>query len=140
MVPPQEQRRCTGLPGGGIEPARGLQVQSARLAQDRRHRARMQGFLHDAQDFGLLRAFDPDDAGRIEAQAEEARRMAIGLTRCPQEKTIVLVQNFRRHRCREGGHGRRQFALQAACAKFVERAKRKPAPRQVFVQACVRER
>ena len=130
MAPPQEQRRSAGLPGGGIEPARGLQVQRARLAQNRGHRARMQGFLHDAQDLGLLRTVDPDDAGRIEAQAEEARRMAIGLTRRPQEKTIVLAQNFRRHNCREGGHGRRQFALQAACAKFVERAKGKPTARQ----------
>ena len=69
MVPPQEQRRSTGLPGGGIEPARGLQVQRGRLAQNRRRRTRMQGFLHDAQDLGLLRAIDPDDAGRIEAQA-----------------------------------------------------------------------
>ena len=65
--------------------------------------------------------------------------MAIGLTRRPQQKTIVLMQNFRRHNCREGGHGRRQFALQAACAKFVERAKGKTAARQAFVQACVRE-
>ena len=65
--------------------------------------------------------------------------MAIGLTRRPQEKTIVLAQNVRRHRCREGGYGRRQFALQAARAKFVERAKGKPAARQAFVQACVRE-
>ena len=139
MVPPQEQRRSAGLPGGGVEPARGLQVQRARLAQNSRHRARMQGFLHDAQDLGLLRTVDPDDAGRIEAQAGQARRMAIGLTRRPQQKTIVLMQNFRRHNCREGGHGRRQFALQAACAKFVERAKGKTAARQAFVQACVRE-
>jgi hypothetical protein len=106
MVPPQEQRRSAGLPGGGIEPACGLEVQRARLAQNRRHRARMQGFLHDAQDLGLLRTVDPDDAGRIEAQAEEARRMAIGLTRRPQEKAIVFAQNVRRHNCREGGHAR----------------------------------
>jgi hypothetical protein len=140
MVPPQEQRRSAGLPGGGIEPARGLEVQRTGLAQNRRHRARMQGFLHDAQDLGLLRTVDPDDAGRIEAQTRQARRIAIGLTRRPQQKAIVFAQDFRRHNRREGGHGRRQFALQAACTKFVERAKGKPAARQGSVQARVPER
>jgi hypothetical protein len=139
-MPPQEQRRCPGLPGGGIEPARGLQVQRARLAQNRRHRAGVQGFLHDAQDFGILHAFDPNDAGWIEAQAGQARRIAIGPARGPEEKAIVLAQNFRRHRRRKGCHGRHQLAFQAACAKFVESAKCEPAPRQRLIQPRVRER
>ncbi len=100
----------------------------------------MQGFLHDAQDPGVLRAFDPNDAGRIEAQAGQARRIAIGLARRPEKKAIVRTQNFRRHRRRKGRHGRRQFAFQAACAKFVERAKCQAASRQRSIQPRVRER
>ncbi len=100
----------------------------------------MQGFLHDAQDFGILRAFDPDDARRIEAQAGQAWCIAIGLAFRPEEEAIVFAQNFRRDRCRKGCHGRRQFAFQAARAKFVERAKCKAAARQGCVQPRVRER
>ena len=55
----------------------------ARLAKDGSQRARVQSLFHDAQDLGILRTVDPDDAGRIEAQAEEARRIAIGLARRP---------------------------------------------------------
>ncbi len=61
-MPPQEQRRDTGLPGGGVEPSRRLEAQRARLAQNRGQRAGMQGFLHDAQNIGILCAIDPDDA------------------------------------------------------------------------------
>ncbi len=100
----------------------------------------MQGFLHDAQDLGLIRAADPNDAGRIEAQAGQARRITVSLARRPEQEAIVRTQNFRRHGCRKGGHGRRQFAFQAACAKFVECAKCQAAPWQGRIQPRVRER
>ncbi len=128
------------MPGGGIEPARGFQVQRARLAQNGGQRARMQGFLHDAQHLGILHAFGPDDARRIEAQPGQPRRIAIGAARRPEEKAILRTQNVRRHNCRKGRHGRRQFALQAVRAKFVERTKRQAAPRQRCIQPRVRER
>ncbi len=122
-MPAQEQGCGAGLPGGGIEAARGLQGERACLAQNGGQGARMQGFLHNAQDFGVLRAIHPDDAGEVEAQPCEARRVAIGAGCCPEEKATVLAQNACRYRCSERRHGWRQLALQAVRAKFVKRAK-----------------
>jgi len=140
-VPAQEKCRGAGLPGGGIEPARLLQAKRARLAQNRSQRAGMQSFLHDAQDLSIFRAFDPNDAGRIKAQAGQPRRIAIGPACRPEEKAIVLAQNFRRNYCRKGCHGGRKFALKPLSTKLMERAKLKAASWQGSVQplACKRQ-
>lgn len=52
----------------------------------------------------------------------------------------MRTQNFRRHRCREGCHGGRQFALKAARTKFMERAKLKAASWQGCIQLPVCKR
>ena len=79
------------MTGGGVEPARGLQGKRARFAQDGGKCAGMQGFLHDTQDLGVLRAIHPDDAGGIEAKARETWRVAIGAGRGPEEKAIAFA-------------------------------------------------
>jgi hypothetical protein len=94
----------------------------------------MQGFLHDAQDPGIFRAMDPDDARRVKPQAGKPWRIAIGMACRPKEKAILLARNLSRYHCRKGCHGGDKFALDPARAKFMKRAKLKAASRQGGVQ------
>jgi hypothetical protein len=110
-MPPQEKRRGTGFPGRRIEPAPHLQTQRTYFAQNRGQRTRMQGFFHDTENFRILRAMDPDNAGRIEAEAGKAWRIAIGKARGPEEKSILLAQNLGCGYCRESRRSHRRFAL-----------------------------
>ncbi len=110
-MPPHKKRGCARLPGGGVEPSPRLQGQRARLAHDGAKRTRLQSLLHDAQNFGVLPAIDPDDAASIEAEAGEPRQIAIAPARSPQERTASAPQNTGRHRRGETCHGGCEFSL-----------------------------
>ncbi len=100
----------------------------------------MQSLLHDAQNFVILPAFDPDDAERIEAEAEEAGRIAIGTVRSPQRISFPLSQNPGCHRCGESCHGGRKFSLQPIRSELVKRAKLQAAVREGGVQTAILKR
>jgi len=133
-MPPQKKRRGAGLPGCGIEPAPHLQTERARLAQNRSQRPRVQGLLHDAQNLGILSAIGPDDAGRVEAKAGQAWRIAIGKACGPEEKSILAVQDPARGCGRESRHGRRRFALTWPRTKFVKCRSLQTASRQRCIE------
>ncbi len=120
---PQEKRCDTRLPRSRVKPASRLQAERARLANNGSERPRMQSLLHDAQNLGVLPAFDPDDAERIEAEAVEAGRIAIGKARSPQRISFPLSQNPRCKGCGKGCHGGCKFGLQPVRSELVKRTK-----------------
>ena len=81
---PQEKGGDIRLARCGIEPPARLQAQRPRLTDNGGKRPRMKGLLHDAQNLGILPAFDPDDTRRLQAEAGEARRIAIGAAQSPE--------------------------------------------------------
>ncbi len=138
-MPPQENRGDARLAGCRIEPPPGLQAQRARLAQNRGQRPRMKRLLHHAQNLGILPAIDPDDASRIEAEARQPRRIAIGPARRPQHMSLLLTQNAGRHRCGKRGHRGRKFALQSIRPEFMKRAELQAATRKRRIQPPIRK-
>ncbi len=76
--PPQEKRCHARLPRRRVQPSPCFQAQRSCLADNRGQRPRMQSLFHDAQNLVILPAFNPEDAGRIEPEANEAGRIAIG--------------------------------------------------------------
>ncbi len=74
----QEKGGDTRVAGRRVEPAPRLQAQRSCLAYNGGNRPRMQSLFHDAQNLIVLPAIDPDDPGRIEPEADETGRIAIG--------------------------------------------------------------
>ncbi len=138
--PAQQKRGCARLPGRCVEPSTHLQTQRARLAHNRGQRPRMQSFFHDAQDLGVLPAIDPHDAGRVETEARQPWRIAIGAARCPQHISLAAAQNACRHRCGESRHRGRKFSLQPVRPELVKRAKLQAAPWKRRIHPRIRKR
>jgi hypothetical protein len=76
--PPQEKGGYPRSAGRSVEPPACLQAQRPRLSYNGGKRERMESLLHDAQNLSIFPAFDPDDTRRIQAEADEAGRIAIG--------------------------------------------------------------
>lgn len=100
----------------------------------------MERLLHDAKNLGILPAFDPDDAPRVEAEAGEARRIAVRAAHSPQRIATAQTQNPGCQRCRKGCRRWRKFGLKAIRADFVKRTKLKTAMRKSSVQPVIFER
>jgi hypothetical protein len=138
--PPQEQGGDSRLARRGVEPPARLQAQRPRLADNGGKRARMQGLLHDAQNFGILPAFDPHDAGRIQAEAGEARRITIGAAQSPERISFPDAQNPGGCRRSKRRHRRRKLGFESIRQELVKRAKLKAAVRERRVQSAILER
>jgi hypothetical protein len=138
--PPQEQGGDARLPRRGIEPPGRLQAQRPRLTDNNGKRPRMKGLLHDAQNLGILPAFDPDDAGRLQAEAGEAGRIAIGAAQSPERISFPDAQNPGGHRRHKRRHRRRKLGFKSIRQELVKRAKLKAAMRERRVQPAVLER
>ena len=138
--PPQEKGSDPRLARCSVEPPACLQAQRPRLADNGGKRARMQGLLHDAQNFGILPAFDPDDAGRLQAEAGEAGRIAIGVAQSPERISFPDAQNSGGRRRRKRRHRRRKLGFKSIRQELVKRAKLKAAIRQRRVQPAILER
>jgi hypothetical protein len=76
--PPQEKGSDPRLARRSVEPSACLQAQRSCLSYNGGKRERMESLLHDAQNLSIFPAFDPDDTRRIQAEADEAGRIAIG--------------------------------------------------------------
>ena len=100
----------------------------------------MQSLLHDAQNLGILPAFDPDDTRRLQAEAGEAGRIAIGAAQSPERVSFFGPQNPGRNRCRKGRHRRDKFGFKPIRPELVKRAKLKAAMRERRVQPAILER
>ncbi len=100
----------------------------------------MQRLLHDAYDFGVLPALDPDDARRVEAEADEARQITIGLASSPQDISFLGLRNHGGCRCGKRGDRGRQFRLEPIGSELVKRAKLQAALRKRRVQPPIGER
>jgi hypothetical protein len=94
----------------------------------------MQGLLHDTQNLCILLAIGPDDAGRVEAKAGQAWRIAIGKACGPEEKSILAPQDPGCGSYRKSRYGRSRFALAWACAKFVKRCRLQAASRHRSIE------
>ena len=138
--PPQEQGGDIRLARSSIEPPARLQAQRPRLTDNDGKRPRMKGLLHDAQNLGILPAFDPDDTRRLQAEAGEAGRIAIGAAQSPERTSFLDAQNSggcRRHKRR---HRRRKLGFESIRQELVKRAKLKAAVRERRVQPAILER
>ena len=138
--PPQEKGSDPRLTRRGIESPARLQAQRPRLTHNGGKRERMKGLLHDAQNLGILPAFDPDDARRLQAEAGEAGRIAIGAAQSPERRSFPDAQNSggdRRHKRR---HRWRKLGFESIRQELVERAKLKAAMRERRVQPAILER
>jgi hypothetical protein len=100
----------------------------------------MQSLLHDAQNLGILPAFDPDDADWIEAEAGKAGRIAIGAAQSPERVSFLGPQNPGRNRRRKGRHRRDKFGFKPIRPELVKRAKLKAAMRKRRVQLGILKR
>ena len=138
--PPQEKGGAPRLARRRIEPPARLQAQRSRLTYNGGKRARMKGLLHDAQNLGILPAFDPDDTRRLQAEADEAGRIAIGAAESPERISFPDAQNSGgRRRCKRR-HRRRKLGFESIRQELVERAKLKAAMRERRVQSAILER
>jgi hypothetical protein len=138
--PPQEKGSDPRLARRGIESPARLQAQRPCLTDNGGKRARMQGLLHDAQNLGILPAFDPDDAGRLQAEAGKAGRIAIGAAQGPERISFPDAQNSGGDRRRKRRHRRRKLGFESIRQELMKRAKLKAAMRERRVQPAILER
>jgi hypothetical protein len=124
----------------GIEPPARLQAQRSRLSYNGGKRERMESFFHDAQNLGILPAFDPHNTRRLQAEAGEAGRIAIGAAQSPERISFPDAQNSGGRRRRERRHRRRKLGFESIRQELVKRAKLKTAMRERRVQPAILER
>ena len=78
---PQQQERKTTITGDEVQPLTGLEIETFDRASDRSRRGRAQSLFDGPEGLFLVRRFDQEHAGWIEAEAVETMPVKAAILR-----------------------------------------------------------